>query len=112
MLGKKSSEKSAKNVFLYSHEYHDQKMGGIKSAKQLFQKHTNSASIKCWGKIVGKMCEKRFLYSHEYRDQKIGGTKRAKLFLQKHTISASKKCLEKIVGKKCEKRFFIFTRIS
>ena len=28
MLGKKSSEKSAKNVFLYSHEYRDQEMGG------------------------------------------------------------------------------------
>jgi len=28
MLGKNSSGKSAKNVFLYSHEYRDQKMGG------------------------------------------------------------------------------------
>jgi len=28
MFGKKFSEKSAKNVFLYSHEYRDQKMGG------------------------------------------------------------------------------------
>ena len=27
-VGKKSSEKSAKNVFLYSHEYRDQKMWG------------------------------------------------------------------------------------
>ena len=49
MLGKKSSEKSAKNVFLYSHEYSDQKIGGTKRAKQFFQKHTNSASKK-WGK--------------------------------------------------------------
>ena len=54
MLGKKSLEKSAKNVFLYSHEYRDQKMGGTKRAKQFFQKHTNSASKKCWEKIVGK----------------------------------------------------------
>ena len=30
MLGRNSSEKSAKNVFLYSHEYRDQKMGGKK----------------------------------------------------------------------------------
>ena len=29
---KKSSEKSAKNRFLYSHEYRDQKMGGKKPA--------------------------------------------------------------------------------
>ena len=27
MLGEKSSEKSAKNVFLYSHEYRELKMG-------------------------------------------------------------------------------------
>jgi len=27
MLGKKSSEKSAKNVYLFSHKYRDQKMG-------------------------------------------------------------------------------------
>jgi len=27
MLGKKSSEKSAKNVFLYSHEHRELKMG-------------------------------------------------------------------------------------
>jgi len=28
MLGKKSSERSEKNVFFYSHEYRYQKMGG------------------------------------------------------------------------------------
>ena len=46
MLEKKSSEKSAKKRFLYSHEYRDQKMGGKKRAKQIFQKHTYSASKK------------------------------------------------------------------
>jgi len=46
MLGKKSSQKSAKNFFLNLHEYRDQKRGG-KRAKQYFQKHTNSASKKC-----------------------------------------------------------------
>ena len=60
MLGKQSSEKSAKNVFLYSHEYRDQKMGGTKRSKQFFQQDTNSASKKCWEKIFGKKCEKRF----------------------------------------------------
>ena len=54
MLGKKSSEKSAKNVFLYSHEYRDQKMGGKKSAKQFFQKHTNSAIKNVGEKIDEK----------------------------------------------------------
>ena len=41
----KSSEKSAKNVFLYSHEYRPEKMGE-KRPKQFFQKHTNSAVKK------------------------------------------------------------------
>jgi len=101
MLGKKLSEKSAKKRFLYSHEYGDQKLVGKKRAKQFFQKHTNSAGIKCWEKFIAKKCEivrakyvgkktsqkilkKRFLYSHEYRDQKWGGEKRAKQFFEKH----------------------------
>jgi len=53
-FGKKSSEKSAKNVFLYSHEYREKKWLGKKSANQFFQKHTNSASKKCWGKNLPK----------------------------------------------------------
>ena len=63
-VGKKSSEKSAKNVFLYSHEYRDQKMGGKKRAKQFFQKHTNSANKKCWGKNRRKEVRKTFFFIH------------------------------------------------
>ena len=75
MLGKKSSEKSAKNIFLYSHEYRDQKMGGTKRAKQFFQKHTNSANKKCLGKKLRKKVRKTFfLYSHKYRYQKTRET--------------------------------------
>ena len=59
MLGKKSSEKSPKNVFLNSHEYRDQKMGGGKRAKQFFQKHTNSA-IKNVGKKSSEKSAKGF----------------------------------------------------
>ena len=55
-MGKKSSEKSAKNVLLYSNEYRDQKMGGTKRSKQFFQQDTNSASKKVGKKIVGKKC--------------------------------------------------------
>ena len=73
-MGKKSSEKSPKNVFLNSHEYRDKKIGGTKRAKQFFQKHTNSASKKCWEKIVGKSAKNIFLYSHKYR-LKNGGEK-------------------------------------
>ena len=98
MLGKKSLEKSAKNVFLYSHEYRDQKMGG-KNARKNFSRNTLIVRAKNVGKkIVGKKCEKGF-FSHEYRDQKMGGKKLAKQFFQKHTNSASKKYLGKIFGK-------------
>ena len=51
-VGKKIVGKSAKNVFLYSHEYRAEKMGGKKRAKQFFQKHSNKANKKCREKIV------------------------------------------------------------
>ena len=92
MLGKKSSGKSEKNVFLYSNEYRDQKIGGKKRAKQFFQKHTNSASKKRWGKNRRKKVRKKFLYIHTNIVTKKWGEKRAKQFFQKHTNSASKKC--------------------
>ena len=60
MLGKKSSEKSEKNVFLYSHEYRYQKMGTTKRAKQFFQKHINSASKKFWEKNRREKVRKMF----------------------------------------------------
>jgi len=62
-VGKKIVGKSAKNVFLYSHEYRDQKMEGKKRAKQFFQKHTNSASKKVGEKNVGKSAKNVF-YIH------------------------------------------------
>ena len=62
-MGKKSSEKSAKNVFLYSHEYRDQNIGGTKRAKQFFQQDTNSAS-KYVGKKSSKKSAKNVFYIH------------------------------------------------
>ena len=86
MLGRKSSEKSAKNVFLYSNEYHDQKMGGIKCAKQFFQKHKNSARKKCWGKNRWKKVLKTFFYIHtNIVTTKWGGKNaRNKIFPETH----------------------------
>ena len=85
MFGKKSSEKSEKNVLLYSHKYRYQKMEGEKRAKQFFQKYKNSAIKKFWEKIVGKSAKNVFLYSHEYRDQKIRGEKtRETIFIETH----------------------------
>jgi len=75
---KKSSENSAKKVFLYSHEYHDQKMGGIKRAKQFFQKPKNSASKKCWGKNRRKEMRKTFFYFHTNIMTKKWGVKNAR----------------------------------
>ena len=64
MLGKKSSQKSAKKLFLYSHEYRDQKMRKKKHAKQFFHKHTNSARKICWGKNRWKKVRKHVFYNH------------------------------------------------
>jgi len=57
MLGKKLSQKSAKNRFLYSHEYRDQKMGG-KTRETIYPEtqqivRTNNV----WKNIVAKNCE-------------------------------------------------------
>ena len=62
MLGKKSSEKNAKNVFLYSHEYREQKMGG-KNARNNFSRNTRIVREKNVGKkIVGKSAKNVFFY--------------------------------------------------
>ena len=62
--GKKLSEKTAKNVFLYSHKYREQKMVGTKRAKQFLHQHTISASKKCWEKNRRKKVRKTFFYIH------------------------------------------------
>jgi len=85
MLGKKSSENSAKNVFLYSHEYRDQKMGGWKSAKQFFQKHTISASKKYLERNRRKKVRKTFFYIHtNIVSKKWGGKTRETIFPETH----------------------------
>ena len=85
MFGKKSLENSAKNVFLYSHEYRDQKMGGKKFAKQFFQKQKNSASKKCWGKNRRKKVRKTFFYIHtNIVTKKWGNKTRETIFPETH----------------------------
>ena len=49
MLGKISSQKSAKTLFLYSHENRDQKMGG-KNARNNFSRNTGIVRAKNVGK--------------------------------------------------------------
>ena len=80
MLGKKSSERSEKNVFLFI-EYRDQKMGGKKRAKQILEKHTNSANKKCWGKNRRKEVRKTFFFIHSnIVTKKWGGKTRETFF--------------------------------
>jgi len=80
MLGKKSSEKSAKKRFLYSQQYRDKKMGG-KNAGNNFSRNTRIVRARNVGKKSSKKsAKKRFLYSHEYRDQKMRGEKRETIF--------------------------------
>jgi len=89
MLGKKSSVKSAKKRFLYSHEYLDQKMGTKKCTNQFFKKQTIFAAKNVGKKSSVKCAKNRFLYTHEYRDQKMGTNKCTKHFSHKHTNCAS-----------------------
>ena len=80
MLGKKSPEKNAKNVFLYSQEYRDQKMGATKRVKQFLQKHTISAIKNVGEKIVEKSA-KTFFYIHtNIVTKKWGGKTRETIF--------------------------------
>jgi len=84
-VGKKSSEKSAKIVFLYSHEYRELKMVGTKRAKQFFQQHTNSASKKCWKNNRRKKVRKTLFYIHTNTvTKKWGGKKRETIFPEIH----------------------------
>ena len=93
MFGKKFSEKSKKSLFLYSHEYRDQKKGS-KTIETIFQKYTNSA-LKMLGKNRRKKVRKNVYYIHTNIITTKCGLKLAKQFFQKITNSASKKCWKK-----------------
>ena len=71
-MGKKIVGKKGEKTFLYSRKYRDTKKVWEKRAKQVFQKHPNSACKKCWEKNLRNKGQKRFLYSNGYRDQKMG----------------------------------------
>ena len=84
MLGKNRRKEVRKRFFLFN-EYRDQKMGGKKRAKQFFQKHTNSASKKCWGKNRRKKVRKTFFHIHTNIVTKKWGEKTRKtIFPETH----------------------------
>jgi len=83
--GKKSSEKSKKKPFLFSHEYRDQKMGG-KNARNKFSRKTRIVREKNVGKkIVGKKCETTiFIFTRISLPKKWGGKTRETSFPETH----------------------------
>ena len=111
MFGK-NVRRIVRKRFLYSHEYHDQKMGGIKRAKQ-FSGNTRIVRAKnVEEKIVGKKCEIRFfIYTQTSLPKNGGGETRETIFPETQELCEQKK-MGKNRRKKCEKRFFIFTPIS
>ena len=85
MLGKKSSEKSAKKTFFIFTRISWPKNGGKKRAKQVFQKHTNSASKKCEKKDRREKGRINFFYFHtNIITKKCGGKKCEKIFAETH----------------------------
>jgi len=59
-MGKNRRKELRKTVFLYSHEYRYQKLGG-KNARKILSRNTRIVRAKNVGeKIVGKKSEKRF----------------------------------------------------
>jgi len=91
--------------FLYSHEYRDHKKAGKKSGKQFFQKHTNSASKKCWGKNRLIKVRKNVFYIQTNIVTKIWGKNARNNFSRNTRIVRAKSVAKKIIGKKSEKRF-------
>jgi len=84
-VGKNIVEKKCEKTFFYIHTNIVIQKRGKKSAKQVFQKHTHSASKNVGKKIVGKIGKERFLYSNEYREQKKGLKKtRETIFPETH----------------------------
>jgi len=111
MLGKKSSPKSAKNAFLYSQEYRNQKMGRKKRETIFPETHEWLKQI-CWEKYRRKNVRKNFFYIPTHIVTKKWGEKIAETIFPEPQEWCRQKCWEKIVAKKSGKTFFIFTRIS
>ena len=101
MFGKKSSEKSEKNVFFILTQISLPKNGGEKRAKQFFQKHKISAIKKCLEKNGRKKVRKTFFYIHTNIVTKKWGEQNARNNFSRNTlIVRAKNVWEKFVGKK------------
>ena len=105
MLGKKSSVKSAKKRFLYSHEYRGQKMGRGE------MREANFPESQCEEKMLGKNRRKRVrqivFYIHTNIVFKKRGQKNARNNFSRNTrIVRAKNVWEKNLWKILRKSFF------
>ena len=83
-VGKKTSEKSAKKRFLYSHEYRTKKMGG-KNARNNFSRNTRIVRPKKEGKNRRKKVRKSVFYIRKNIATKNGGKEtRETIFPETH----------------------------
>ena len=95
MLGKKSSEKSAKNVFLYSHEYRELKMGG-KTRETIFPETRIIRAKNVVEKNCRKKLRKTFFYIHTDIVTRKWGEKNSRNNFSRNTRIVR----EKMFGKK------------
>ena len=80
-------------------------MGGKKRAKQLFQKHTDSASKNCWGKNHRKKVRKTFFYIHTNTVTEKWGVKARNNFSRNTLIMRAKNFGKKKVSQSEKTRF-------
>ena len=100
MLGKNRQKKVRKRFFIFT-RISRPKNGGEKRAKQFFQKHTNSASKKCWGNNRRKEVRKTFFNIHMNIVTKKWWGKNARNNFSRNTrVVRAKNVGKKIVGKK------------
>ena len=112
MLEKIFEKKCKKIVFYINTNIVSKKWGGGKRVKQFCRQHPNSASNKCWEKIVGRKYENTFFIFKLISWPKKGGENARNNFASNTRIVWAINVGKKIVRKRREKTFFIFTRIS
>jgi len=83
------------------------KKWGEKRAKQIFQKHSNRASKKCWEKNRRKIWKKMFFIFTRISLPKKGGKTRETIYPETQQIVRANNVWKKIVATNCEISFFI-----
>ena len=85
------------------------KKRGEKSAKQFFQKHSNSATKKCWGKNRRKEERKSFFNIHTNIVTKKWGGENARNNFSGNTLIVRAKNFGKKIDSKSEKTRFLYS---